>query len=532
MGKTETKSPKEWALEQAIQRRIERDRGWRVLVRGRDWLCPFCGEVGVSPFRESRGPHDILRHLLRECPAWSEIAGTRFSHTALEEKARCLDVQESLRADLAWQVRDTLGRWYCPYCVEPTFVDWPTPSQDGPPSEAVLRHLAACSPYRDGRKPRSDDALRLVAQDADRHRTLTAETRLLMESDSAWRQATSDGKWVCPQCHQPVPEVDLSSDLLVASLAPSRMARHLMERCTEQTAGGSQQEAETRNPEPETRRQEADTEAETKDQDAEGAPPEAEKRPIEAPPSHRSLQRAREIVLKMLPAEVPRIEGYDLYCLYRPTESVGGDFFDYARLSDAEIAFLIGDVSGHGLEAALIMTMVKKSLKLHGQQHRSPAEVFRGTNDDIMADLDARTFVTATYAVLDARRGLLTYARAGHNLPLYFNPRRKQPVRHLESKGIALGLYRGGLFDRTMQETELRLAPGDVFVLYTDGVVEARNPTDEAYGLERLEAAVARSHGDFSAQDLANFLFDDVRRFAAGAPQDDDIAILCLTVGG
>jgi len=521
MGKLEVKSPKEWAFEQAIQRRIERDRGWRILVRGRDWLCPYCGEVGVSPFRESHGPREILRHLLRECPAWTETAGTRFSHTALEDKARRLDVQESLRADLAWQVRDALGRWYCPYCAEPTLVSWPGQSQEEPPFEAILRHLDSCSPYRDGRKPRSDVALGLIVEDTDRHRALAAATRLQMESDSAWRQATSDGKWICPKCHQAVPEVDLSSDLLLASLAPGRMARHLMERCREQTAVGRRQSAETENPEPET-----------KEQGTEGTRPEEEKRRADEPPSHKNLQRAREIVLKMLPAEVPRVEGYDLYCLYRPTESVGGDFFDYFRLSDGEIAFLIGDVSGHGLEAALIMTMVKKSLKLHGQQQRSPAEVLRGTNDDLMADLDARTFVTATYAVLDARRGMLTYARAGHNLPLFFNPRRKQPVRHLESKGIALGLYRGGLFDRTMQESELRLAPGDVFVLYTDGVVEARNSSDEAYGLERLEAAVARSHGDFSAQDLANFLFDDVRRFAAGAPQDDDIAILCLTCSG
>ena len=507
MGKSPDLSAREWAIEQAIKRRMERDPGWRVLVHERDWLCPYCGEVGVTPYRESQAPRDILRHLVGQCPEWAEERGTRFSHAELLARARRLEVEESLVRDTAWRVADRLGRWQCPFCTEPTALLWPAREKDAPPPiEAVQGHLDACAPYRDQRKPMSEEALRLIAEDAERHRELAAEARRHIEAEAAWRLATSDGRWICPKCHLPVPEVDISSDLLLASLAPGRMARHLLDRCGKQEAGGRRQTAG----EEQARRAAAG----------------------EEPGSQRNLQRAREIVQKMLPAEVPRAEGYDLYCLYRPTESVGGDFYDYFRLSDHEIGLLIGDVSGHGLEAALIMTMVKKSLKLHAQQHRSPAEVLRRTNDDITADLDARTFVTASYAVLDARRDVLVFARAGHNLPLYFNPRRKEPVRHLESKGIALGLYRGGLFDTTMQETELRLAPGDVFVLYTDGLTEARDPAGEAYGLARFEDAIARSHGDFSSQDLANFLFDDLHRFAAGAPQEDDIAILCLTSVG
>jgi len=117
-------------------------------------------------------------------------------------------------------------------------------------------------------------------------------------------------------------------------------------------------------------------------------------------------------------------------------------------------------------------------------------------------------------------------------MPILFNPRRTPPVRHLQAKGIALGMYDGGLFDKIMQETEIHLDPGDVFILYTDGLTEARNARDETYGLERLEAAIASTHGDLSSQALAGRLFEDVRRFTAGAPQDDDIAILCLSAVG
>ena len=130
--------------------------------------------------------------------------------------------------------------------------------------------------------------------------------------------------------------------------------------------------------------------------------------------------------------------------------------------------------------------------------------------------------------MLEARAGTLTFARAGHSMPVLFNPSRRQPVKHLASKGIALGMYEGGLFDQVMQETEIRLQPGDVFLLYTDGLTEARNRNDEPYGLDRFEAAIARTHGDLSSQSLAQRLFDGVRDFIGEVPQDDDIAILCL----
>ncbi|MFW6108180.1 MAG: PP2C family protein-serine/threonine phosphatase [bacterium] len=494
MAKSDRQSAKAWALQQAIQRRLARDRGWKVLVHGRDWLCPFCGEVGVSPWRERKAPRDILRHFVEECPEWGEDVSARYNHVDLEARAARLEREESLRHDPAWRVADARGLWVCPFCAEATTVRW---SAKAPPIDDVEAHLKACQPCRDERKPHAAEALRLIAADADQHRKATARIRRKIEEDPTWRQADPHGRWICPRCHQPVPEVDVSTDLLLASVAPGRMARHFLDRCRTQAAE---------------------------------APPPAPT--ATAPPhdaSERNRQRAREIVQKMLPAEVPRAEGYDLACLYRPTDSVGGDFYDYFALSDHEIAFLMGDVSGHGLEAALIMTMVKKSLTLHAQTHRSPAEVLRRTNLDLHADLDSRTFVTASYAVLDARTGSLLFARAGHNKPILFNPRRNPPVRHLESKGMALGMYRGGLFDKLIQETEIRIGPGDVFLLYTDGLTEARNPSGEPYGLDRLEASIARTRGDLSSAALADRLLDDLRRFTSGARQEDDIAVLALT---
>jgi hypothetical protein len=500
MGKSERMDARTWGVLQAIQVRVARDPGWQVLVHRRDWLCPYCGEVGVTPFQPRRAPLDILRHFLNECRHWEEGAGTRFGQAALEANARRLEIEELLRTDPAWRLTDWLDRWVCPYCAEATTVLWRAEAKAIPPLfDRVQEHLNLCACCRDKRKPHSAEALEMIVGEANRRGELTARIRRKIEEDPAWRQATSDGKWLCPECHRPVPEVDVASDLKLVSAAPARMASHLIERCK---------------------------------LGAEQSPTPSGKAATDIEPSQRNLERAREIVQKMLPAEVPKLEGYDLYCLYRPTDRVGGDFYDYFRLSDHEVAFLIGDVSGHGLEAALIMAMVKKSLKLHAQHHRSPAEVLRRTNLDINADLDARTFVSACYAVLDARGASLTFARAGHNMPILFNPRRTPPIRHLESKGMALGMYRGGLFDKLIQEVEISVRQDDVFLLYTDGLIESRNPGSEAFGLERLEATIARTHGDLAGQTLAGQLFEEARSFAAGAPQEDDIAILCLRACG
>ncbi len=497
MGKSEQMDSRTWAILQAIQQRLAHDAAWQVLANKRHWLCPYCGEVGVSPYQARRAPLDILRHFVNKCRDWSEGARPRLGHAALEAKARRIELDELLRSDPAWRLTDWLGRWWCPYCAEATTVLWHSETKDVPPPiERVLEHLDRCTALRDKRKLYAAEALELIVREASRLGERTAQVRRKIESDPTWRQATPDGKWLCPGCRRPVPEVDISSDLLLTSIAPAHMARHLIERCREGEAPAE--------------------------------PGRGEDGSAGASPSQRNLERAREIVQKMLPAEIPKLEGYDLYCLYRPAERVGGDFYDFLRLSDHEVAFLIGDVSGHGLEAALIMAMVKKSLKLHAQHHRSPAEVLRQTNLDITADLDARTFVSACYAVLDARGAALTFARAGHNRPILFNPRRSPPIRHVECRGMALGVYRGGLFDKVTQELEISMRPGDVFLLYTDGLTEARSPSGESFGLERLEAAIAATHGDLDSQTLAGLLFDAVRTYTAGAPQDDDIAILTL----
>ncbi len=509
-----------FAMLQAIQKRMARDPGWQVVARGRDWLCPYCGEVGFTNYDAHNAPKQVLKHLVHECPQWGEDVGTRFPHKVLVAKKQRLEAEDLLRKSSAWRMSDETGRWYCPYCGGATAVVWhPGGGDAAPPAEQVHAHLAKCPANRNGRKPYPPEVMTAIVNDADKTRRYTVAVRCKLELDPAWRETTQDGKWLCPRCRQAVPGVDISSEMGRVVFAPGRIARHLREGCRPDLGV---------TPAPGT------------------LPPlhiEPEAPPAPAPAARpgpltvrmmgegsteTQLIRARDIVLKTLPTEAPQIEGYDLHCLYRPAKDVGGNFHDFFYLSPEDIALVVAATANRGLKAAMMMENVKKLLRRHGLGHRSPAEVLRRVNQDMAADPEGHTIVSVFYAVLDTLTGAIVYVRAGHDMPLLFNPQDEPPVRELSSKGMAIGLQKGDNFDRALEETELRLRPGDTLVAYTSGVVQAKNAQGEAYGIERLGAALAASAAEATSQALALRLFDDVCRFLGGAPQIEDITILCL----
>jgi len=173
-----------YAMLQAIQKRMARDAGWRVVARGRDWLCPYCGEIGFSGYDPQRAPRDVLKHLVHVCPHWGEDVGTRFSQKDLVAKARRLDTEELLRTHRAWRMADAIGRWYCPYCAEATAVPWEADSRErSPDADLVYAHLEQCKANRDGRKPYPVEVLHQAIEDADRSREFTVAVRIKIESD-------------------------------------------------------------------------------------------------------------------------------------------------------------------------------------------------------------------------------------------------------------------------------------------------------------------------------------------------------------
>ena len=239
-----------------------------------------------------------------------------------------------------------------------------------------------------------------------------------------------------------------------------------------------------------------------------------------------SMKEARSKQLRLLPA-IPQLPGYEFGCVYRPCDDVGGDFYDFIKIDEGRIGLAIGDIAGHGIEAALLMGLSKKLLEVHGRGRASAAEALIPGNADIFPDLDEKTFVTVFYGVLETKARLLRFSRAGHNPLILFNPSRKPALQIHDSKGMALGMDAGPIFRESIEELELALRSGDLLVQYTDGVSEAMSPTREEFGIERL-GGVIEEYGHNEADYVLWRIEKALDEWMAGSPPKDDITMLAV----
>lgn len=229
----------------------------------------------------------------------------------------------------------------------------------------------------------------------------------------------------------------------------------------------------------------------------------------------QELSEARAIQSRLFPERAPNVPGYRISGLSQPCLAVGGDWYDYIPLPSGQIAIVLGDVAGKGTGAAFLMASTRSVVRMHAEQNRSPREVISGVNRLLTADLPAAKFVTMIYAVLDPASRKLTYVNAGHLPPILFDSSGLHVVRNKPE--LPLGVREG-----TYPEYELELPPGSRLFLYSDGVVEARNPSSEEYGQNRL----LRHVGTPSAS--ADSLLGDVLAHASGYPLVDDVTIVMV----
>ena len=228
----------------------------------------------------------------------------------------------------------------------------------------------------------------------------------------------------------------------------------------------------------------------------------------------------------MLPPS-PTLAGYEFASTYDPAADISGDFYDYVKLGPDRVGILIGDVSGHGIEAAIVMGMAKKSLSIFARSSGGPADALALGNDDLCGDLDSETFLTAIYAVLDGASGRLVLARAGHPLPVLFNPKARPPHRVIDSGGMMVGMVSGEAFRRGLEEVTLDLGAGDLLFFYTDGLTEARSPSGEMFGLDRA-LRVLEEHSGRGPQGLLEAVRRSVGEFTDGREPDDDVTMIAL----
>ncbi len=242
------------------------------------------------------------------------------------------------------------------------------------------------------------------------------------------------------------------------------------------------------------------------------------------------LSLAAEVQAGFLPSEVPQMPGWLLSATLIPASEASGDFYDFIALPDGRWGIVVMDVTDKGAGAALYMALSCTLIRTFAQQYPAEPElVLSAVNRRLLKDCSANQFVTVFYGILDPITGTLVYCNAGHCPALHFRAEDDKDVHELVRTGIPLGIFE----DRTWGRETVRLDPGDVLVLYTDGISEAHCETRTLFGEERLLNSVratlsAAGSQRPSAQEIQDGILADVHRFAGSAPRSDDIALTVL----
>jgi sigma-B regulation protein RsbU (phosphoserine phosphatase) len=248
----------------------------------------------------------------------------------------------------------------------------------------------------------------------------------------------------------------------------------------------------------------------------------AQARLIEQEKIEAEMKIAREIQRSILPKSKPRVPGLDFGMLIEPMASVGGDFFDFIVLDDERVGLVMGDVSDHGVPAAIFMALTYSLMRVEARRQPSPGEVLRAVNRQLQEMNASGMFVTILYGVLNRVTHEFQFARAGHELPLILDARRN-PLPLKAGHGQFLGIFPEPLID----EQHLALPDRSLLVLFTDGVTEARAPSGEMFGDERLQAVLYAGRNP-TAQAACEAALAEVRAFGDYSAQHDDITIIAV----
>jgi phosphoserine phosphatase RsbU/P len=235
----------------------------------------------------------------------------------------------------------------------------------------------------------------------------------------------------------------------------------------------------------------------------------------------QEVQLAYEIQMNLMPDKAPPVDHYDLAGLSIPAQSVGGDYFDYIPVDEGRLAICLGDVSGKGLPAALLMSNLQATLRGQAQFGPSVHETVEHANQLLTLSIRKGSFVTLFYGVLCPETHLFCYANAGHNRPYVRKP--DGSVSTLDLGGLVLGF----LATQNYREAELTMEPGDLLFIFSDGVTEAMSTSREQFGEERLEELLA-DVGDASSDDILKTILGAVRSHTEGAEQNDDITMVAV----
>jgi serine phosphatase RsbU (regulator of sigma subunit) len=233
------------------------------------------------------------------------------------------------------------------------------------------------------------------------------------------------------------------------------------------------------------------------------------------------LRIARLVQERLLPAEPPTVRGYDNAGVCIPTFEIGGDYFDWIPMADGRLGLVVADVAGKGVPAALIMAVFRALVRIHARSGAPLGAMMQSINRHLRETTGQRSFVTAFYGVLDPPSGRVEYANCGHSFPLLL--RRDGSLVLLETGGSLLGPFT----EATFEPAVAILDPGDMLVMYTDGVVDAENADGEAFEVKRLETLV-RAAADLPARRIIEKIREEAELFRGREQLDDDFTLVIL----
>lgn len=233
------------------------------------------------------------------------------------------------------------------------------------------------------------------------------------------------------------------------------------------------------------------------------------------------MRMARDIQLHLLPDSTPEIDGFQISTANIPAKSVGGDYLDFISLSENRLGFCVGDITGKGMPAAMLMANLQATLRSHAIMYEDCIKCLHGTNNLLYRSTEPTKFATLFYGILDHKNATIQYSNGGHDAPLLIR-NNEEPIL-LDSTGLLLGVIEESQYEMKT----LSLQPGDLLLIYSDGITEAMNSQSEAYGIDRLKEQ-ATSNSISSSKKILDAILQDVKGHADGAAQSDDITLMII----
>jgi len=252
----------------------------------------------------------------------------------------------------------------------------------------------------------------------------------------------------------------------------------------------------------------------------------AQKTQLEKKALEKEIEIAGRIQDMLIPKVFPGMEGYNVSAFYKPAKIVGGDYYDIIPISDGRFGIVVADVSGKGVPAALVMTMISGIINIEARRENRPENVMIRLNDEMVTRITGGIFATVFYAVLDINADKLDMVSAGHH-EIFIVRKKKGRVDTVCPKGAAAGLLDTGILRDRLECLSAEMNKEDKLVIFTDGITDAKAPSGERFGAERVEAFLNR-HAQYAGETISKKLIFEIENFTYGQEQADDIALLII----